>query len=53
MTKVNEHGSTPSDLAVPVYRSASPVVRSNDQAGGKVDKGSYTGKSPNNSKDNA
>jgi hypothetical protein len=40
--KVNDHGSTPSDLKSPVYRHPSLMIQSPSNAGGKVPTQQYT-----------
>ena len=45
-TKISEHGSTPKDLAPPIYRHASETVRSTNDAGGKVERSNYADKAP-------
>jgi hypothetical protein len=44
--KINQHGSTPSDLQSPVYRHSSETLRSPLDSGGKIDRSSYEGKTP-------
>jgi hypothetical protein len=47
MTTIDQHGSTPRDLALPVHRHSSENVRSTNDAGGKVERSNYAGKTPN------
>jgi hypothetical protein len=44
MTKVEQHGSTPSDLKSPVYRHSTETARSQNDAGGKVPTSQYENK---------
>jgi hypothetical protein len=46
MTKINQHGETPRDVKSPVYRHSSETLRSPNDAGGKIDRGQYEGKTP-------
>jgi len=40
--KVEDHGSTPTDLKAPVYRHPSLTIQSPSNAGGKVPVDQYT-----------